>query len=41
MEQDSAFISKVIIYLFKKLGIKIRQLLLIINLYKQNMELSP
>ena len=42
MDQVSAFMSILITYLFKKLGIKLRQLpITVINLFKQNMELSP
>ena len=42
MDQNSAFISTVINYLFKKLGIKIKTVAhIIINIYNQNMELSP
>ena len=42
MDQDSTFMFTLIYYLFKKLGIKIKMVaLIIINLYKHNMELSP
>ena len=41
IDQDSAFMSTLLTYLFKKLCIKIKKLLLIIiNLHRQNMELK-
>ena len=41
MDQDSAFMSSLMNYLFKKLNINIKQWLLrIINCYRQNMELN-